>query len=206
MLQKNRHQHGFTLMEIAIVLVIIGLLLGAVLKGQELIVQARIKNIINDFNGIATAVYSYQERYRSYPGDDAKAARWGSGIGSGDGNGRIGGAYDSSSTTDESRLFWSHLRLAGFLTGSGNVSPIHPAGGIIGVQQGSGPSGATELAGLVICADNLQGKIAAAIDTQLDDGLSNSGQVRIYQGNPTSAAVALVAEDESSVYTACRKL
>ena len=73
MMRKN---HGFTLIEIAIVMVIIGLLLGGVLKGQELIVQARIKNIINDFNGIASAVYSYQERYRAYPGDDAKATRW----------------------------------------------------------------------------------------------------------------------------------
>ena len=44
-------QSGFTLVEIAIVLVIIGLLLGGILKGQEMITQAKIKNLINEFNG-----------------------------------------------------------------------------------------------------------------------------------------------------------
>src|SRR5256712_1845394 len=48
---KNRQQ-GFTLVEIAIVLVIIGLLLGGILKGQEMITQAKIKNVIADFSGI----------------------------------------------------------------------------------------------------------------------------------------------------------
>ena len=71
---KSR-QSGFTLVEIAIVLVIIGLLLGGVLKGQELINSAKIKNLINDLNGLSTAVYAYQDRYRALPGDDAGATR-----------------------------------------------------------------------------------------------------------------------------------
>ena len=66
-------QTGFTLVEIAIVLVIIGLLLGGILKGQEMITQAKIKNVINDFNGITAAVTSYQDRYRALPGDDLNA-------------------------------------------------------------------------------------------------------------------------------------
>src|ERR1700674_5205343 len=70
-------QSGFTLVEIAIVLVIIGLLLGGILKGQEMITQAKIKNIVNDFNGITAAINSYQDRYRSLPGDDQNATtRW----------------------------------------------------------------------------------------------------------------------------------
>src|SRR5713101_5414518 len=74
---KNSTEAGFTLVEIAIVLVIIGLLLGGILKGQEMITQARIKNIINDFNGVTVAVTSYQDRYRAIPGDDLNAsARW----------------------------------------------------------------------------------------------------------------------------------
>jgi prepilin-type N-terminal cleavage/methylation domain-containing protein len=56
----RHNQSGFALIEIAVVLVIIGLLLGGVLKGQELITQAKIRNVINDFNGLATAVYAYQ--------------------------------------------------------------------------------------------------------------------------------------------------
>ncbi|HSD43440.1 MAG TPA: prepilin-type N-terminal cleavage/methylation domain-containing protein, partial [Burkholderiales bacterium] len=57
---KTKHsQSGFTLVEIAIVLVIIGLLLGGILKGQEMITQARIKNVVNDLNGITAAYFSY---------------------------------------------------------------------------------------------------------------------------------------------------
>src|SRR3972149_9646258 len=79
-------QKGFTLVEIAIVLVIIGLLLGGILKGQEMITQAKIKNIINDFNGITAAMNSYQDRYRALPGDDVGATRW-TGTVAGNGNG-----------------------------------------------------------------------------------------------------------------------
>ena len=66
---KN-NQKGFTLVEIAIVLVIIGLLLGGILKGQEMIIQAKIKNAITDFSGVSAAYYGYQDRYRALPGDD----------------------------------------------------------------------------------------------------------------------------------------
>ena len=58
-------QKGFTLVEIAIVLVIIGLLLGGILKGQEMITQAKIKNAVADFSGISAAYYGYQDRYRA---------------------------------------------------------------------------------------------------------------------------------------------
>src|SRR5258708_5389491 len=74
---KKSTETGFTLVEIAIVLVIIGLLLGGILKGQEMITQAKIKNVINDFNGVTVAVTSYQDRYRALPGDDGSATtRW----------------------------------------------------------------------------------------------------------------------------------
>src|SRR2546425_1241422 len=61
---KSMHKaQGFTLVEIAIVLVIIGLLLGGILKGQEMITQAKIKNSIADFSGISAAYHGYQDRY-----------------------------------------------------------------------------------------------------------------------------------------------
>src|SRR5438045_3513312 len=93
-MESIRKQHGFTLVEIAIVLVIIGLLLGGILKGQEMITQAKIKNIVNDFNGITAAVNSYQDRYKALPGDDLGAAtRWATnGAISGNGNGQFGSA------------------------------------------------------------------------------------------------------------------
>ena len=80
---KN-NQKGFTLVEIAIVLVIIGLLLGGILKGQEMIIQAKIKNAITDFSGVSAAYFGYQDRYRATPGDDPQATRW-TGASAGDG-------------------------------------------------------------------------------------------------------------------------
>ncbi len=66
-----RKSQGFTLVEIAIVLVIIGLLLGGILKGQEMITQAKIKNVIADFSGISAAYHGYVDRYKKIPGDEA---------------------------------------------------------------------------------------------------------------------------------------
>ena len=67
-------QSGFTLVEIAIVLVIIGLLLGGILKGQELINSAKVKNLANDFRTIPTYIYAYQDKYKNLPGDDNAVA------------------------------------------------------------------------------------------------------------------------------------
>ena len=53
----KKQQSGFTLIELAIVLVIIGLLLGGVLKGQELINSAKVKNIVSDFKNVQVFVY-----------------------------------------------------------------------------------------------------------------------------------------------------
>src|ERR1700687_5960308 len=66
-----RRQSGFTLIEIAIVLVIIGLLLGGVLKGQELITAARVRNIAAQLDGVKIAYLGFQDRFRSLPGDYA---------------------------------------------------------------------------------------------------------------------------------------
>ncbi|MCL2022413.1 MAG: prepilin-type N-terminal cleavage/methylation domain-containing protein [Betaproteobacteria bacterium] len=211
-------QRGFTLIEIALVLVIIGLLLGGILKGQELIVQARIKNIINDMNSIAAAIYTYQDRYRALPGDERNAAvsrRW-SNEGGGNGDGVICGAYNGGGTggsacsgATESVLIWRHLRQAGLLTGSiEDGIPNNAAGGLIGVQQG-----AFGLAGQVICVSNLPAKIAAAIDAQLDNGLPHSGSIRaILQNAPNPAAEAGLPvetgylDDGGQTYLLCKTI
>src|SRR5258707_5247089 len=71
--KMKRQQSGFTLVEIAIVLVIIGLLLGGILKGQELINSAKVKNLANDFRVIPTYIYAYQDKFKALPGDDPSA-------------------------------------------------------------------------------------------------------------------------------------
>ncbi len=71
--QSSNRQTGFTLVELAIVLVIIGLILGAVLKGQQMIENGRVKSVENDLKGVSTAYYAYLDRYKAIPGDDLLA-------------------------------------------------------------------------------------------------------------------------------------
>ncbi|MGC9141911.1 MAG: prepilin-type N-terminal cleavage/methylation domain-containing protein, partial [Caldimicrobium sp.] len=68
---------GFTLVELAIVLVIIGIILGAVLKGQELVFNAKVKRLVSQAKEMMAALYTYYDKYGYYPGDDPTATtRW----------------------------------------------------------------------------------------------------------------------------------
>src|SRR5690242_1234307 len=202
-MEFSRRQHGFTLVEIAIVLVIIGLLLGGILKGQEMITQAKIKNAIADFSGISAAYYGYQDRYRAIPGDDPNAAgRWAASgtlpaATAGSGNGVVAGTYNNGgavcTAAVEACSWWDHLRRAGFVAGNGVLQPTNAFAGQIGVQTGDN-AGSTVLSGfsgLIICSANIPDKVAIAMDTQMDDGLIGTGTVRaqLQAGpNPTIAA------------------
>ncbi len=211
----KKNQSGFTLVEIAIVLVIIGLLLGGVLKGQELITQAKIKNVANDLNGLTSAVYSYQDRYKRFPGDDSGAKRWpllaATGVTVGDGDNAVEGNYNSTTNTDESRLFWAELRLAGFVAGAidsvavAATQPVNAAGGITGVQ-----TGGLGLVGLVICTDGLPTKIAQSIDSQFDDGSAITGSVRAVimssTALSTSAPTVDYVDNSSNLYVLCKNI
>src|ERR1035437_6988898 len=104
----QRNQSGFTLIEIAIVLVIIGLLLGGVLKGQELINSARVKNLATDFRNLPVLIYGYQDKYKALPGDDINAVSHVAATNNGNGNGIINGKWDTTTQTvnDETQWFW----------------------------------------------------------------------------------------------------
>ena len=217
----KRGQGGFTLVEIAIVLVIIGLLLGGILKGQEMITQAKIKNVISDISGVSAAMYGYQDRYRALPGDDKLATRW-TGATAGDGDGVIVGTYAATASA-ESIHFWDHLRRAGFVSGgSGTANPFNAVSGKMGVQTGNGASppagvlsdgGATPtlFSSLVLCTANLPDKIAISVDAQMDDGVGKTGNVRAAkQSAPNPATVPAAAdaylEDGVSTYLVCRQM
>jgi prepilin-type N-terminal cleavage/methylation domain-containing protein len=196
-----RQQRGFTLIEIAIVLVIIGLLLGGVLKGQELINSAKVKNLINDMRGTSTFVFAYQDRFRRLPGDDPAADTHVNGgtnattPANSIGNGRINGAWNSTTQTDESYLFWQHVRLAGFATGSS----VTTAADYIPRNADSGPIGITGdpvftgaggwPASYYVCTSGIQGRYARQIDTTIDDGNTSTGSVRVL-GDATGGALA----------------
>lgn len=217
-------QTGFTLIELAIVLVIIGLLLGGVLRGQELINSAKVKNMVRDFQNVQVYVYGYQDKYKALPGDDAAAAAH---VGStamqsttGQGNGLIGGAWDGGANgtapTAEAGIFWQHVRLAGLAPGptsgaDSNYYPTNADGGRIGISSVSGFTGPSGLSGAyVVCSAGILGKFAKQIDTTLDDSNTATGSVRAYasaSGTGTASWVNTTGTtgliDDSTPYNVC---
>jgi prepilin-type N-terminal cleavage/methylation domain-containing protein len=222
-LRNKARQAGFTLVEIAIVLVIIGLLLGGVLKGQEMIENAKIKNGISDMNGVVAAYNSYLDRFHQLPGDDgplptltARGSNW-TNTAAGNANGAVqiaqGSVFSGGvAAANESLSFWQALKAAGFITGNPSTAgvaalPRNAFNGLIGAGTGVTPT--VGVAKLSICLSQVPGKAARAIDTQLDDGLPNGGSVLATLGvagvNTAPGAVALTYVDDN-VYTVCRTL
>ncbi|TFW14822.1 prepilin-type N-terminal cleavage/methylation domain-containing protein [Massilia arenosa] len=164
----SKHQRGFTLVEIAIVLVIIGLLLGGVLKGQALIDSAKVKNIIQQSSSLSAAVNGYQDKFRALPGDDVMATTHVPGaLNNGNGDGQITEYLGAP----------QHLALGGFITGTYNGSTdfmTSAQGGAVYIYNdtvgGRGGNG--------IRFDNLPDTFAQQLDSKLDDGVATTGTVR----------------------------
>jgi prepilin-type N-terminal cleavage/methylation domain-containing protein len=197
-------QSGFTLVEIAIVLVIIGLLLGGVLKGQEMITSSKGKALDNDKSGMQAAFTSYTDRYKAMAGDDPTAtARFtaeqcgGAACVSGTGDGLLSGNAATFSTAAaptnaaENLLAWQHLRAANFLKTGELASwstPRHVSGGRIGVQAAQIYVGqnAEATGQIYISLDAVPTNVAQSMDSTVDDGFVNRG---VYRGaqNPLNA-------------------
>jgi prepilin-type N-terminal cleavage/methylation domain-containing protein len=151
-LQKiYRSEDGFTLVEMAISMAIIGLLLGAMLKGEELYKQMQVRRLMADINSVTAAIKGFQDRYGSLPGDFPLANRRlancsaGTFCRNGNGDSRVGRFLpwpgsgwncDQSRTNtmaaphfyDETSQFWKHLALAGFLKNiHPGANPANPA-------------------------------------------------------------------------------
>jgi prepilin-type N-terminal cleavage/methylation domain-containing protein len=206
--KRHPQQKGFTLVEMAIVLVIIGLLLGGVLKGQELVVQARVKSIVNDFNQTTAAYYTYFDRYHKFPGDDKSATiRWTAITTTGNSDGVLGVAGDNKYKTasTENVYLWQHLRYAGIVSGDATKTdatafPANSVGGVTGIQEGA--YGMTET---VICTDNVPVKLAELIDYAIDDGVAETGILRS-SATISSTADTTLYSNATANQVVCRKL
>lgn len=204
----KHNQSGFTLVEIAIVLVIVGLLLGGILKGQELVQNAKVRNIADQQNAIKAAYYAFQDRYRALPGDyvaagtnipNVLAARVGNG------NAQI--------TGDERVLAWHHLTNAGFISCSecaadpGDTpvpsaanSPSNANGGVMAIVfdgvYNNGSTATGNSANNLKSGNQIPSNILAEVDRKIDDGNPRTGTLRFSTftvGGTAPAAVSCAA-------------
>lgn len=189
---NRKYQQGFTLVEMAIVLVIIGLLLGGILKGQELITAARVRNIADQNSGVQAAYYGFIDRYRQVPGDwgATNAAQAIPGVThGGDGDGLLDG-----SQWVEGLALWEQLSKSGFLQGNyvggdkkptqndTNLAPRNAFNGFLMLfnspdyldASAGNPSPKLNL----VLGAHVPVNVLAELDRKIDDGLPQTGVLR----------------------------
>lgn len=198
-----RKQHGFTLVEIAIVLVIIGLLLGGILRGQELIQNARVRNIIDQQNGIKAGFFGFQDRFRMIPGDltAAQVAQVGSGV-------IVAGTPgDGAIAANDSPLAFQNITVTGFIScqtctaaapaaSTPANSPANVYGGSLQLATDNVYSSVGQFTGVVAARHNIKtgnqipANVLAEADVKVDDAVPNNGQFRfsVWPGSGTAPA------------------
>lgn len=145
----RKHQTGYSLVELSVALVIVGLMIGGITVGQSLIKAAELRTITTEFSKWQSAVNTFRQKYSQYPGDfDEATSVWGAeascppAAGStltetcdGNGDGQIS-QHDDFDELYESFLFWQHLAKAGLIEGtySGSRGGAGPWKHIAGVN------------------------------------------------------------------------
>jgi len=198
-------ERGFTLIEIAIVLVIIGLLLGGVLKGQELITSARVRNIISQQDGLKAAFFGFLDRYRAYPGDYSQATTNIPGCAAcqnGNNNGQIR-TVAAGDAIEEQIAVWEHLSRAGFINGSYTYAappettlsaPTNPYGRYLQMIYDNVYDGAPTTRHNLKTGNQIPSDILAEVDRKIDDGSATGGSFRFsaYSGDSAGGGTAPV--------------
>ncbi len=115
-LSKQPEQQGFSLVELSIVLVILGLLVGGILSGQSLIRASELRSVTTEYQTFVTSLGTFRDRYFALPGDLSNAASFWSTSHNGDGDGAIEGSTTANS--NETGLAWEHMSKATIIEGS----------------------------------------------------------------------------------------
>lgn len=119
---RIQQQQGFTLVEIVIMVLIVGMIIAAVLKGQEMVTSGKVKRMASQLDEIRAAYFGFEDRYRALPGDYTLAdvhLNCPGGCPKGNGDSRIRETETplAGSEVREDILVWTHLSSAGFLKG-----------------------------------------------------------------------------------------
>ena len=205
-MNKTKSNRGFTLVEIAIVLVIIGLLLGGILKGQELINNAKVRAIADRQNSLKVAWFSFIDRFSALPGDYVQAADYITGVGNGAGDGII--------AEKDAPLVTAHLAAAGYLrcghctveagqetstAPTANNSLVNNYGGVMAIFHDStnyqvigGPSDVQRL--MIHSGPRIPSNILAEVDRKIDDGVPDSGDMLFNNWDATGASSPPVSD------------
>lgn len=203
----KRQQSGFTLVEIAIVLVIIGLLLGGILKGQEMITSAKVRNLADQSNSVKAAFFAFQDRFRAIPGDYLTALAnlpAGSGtVQNGTGNGQIAAGQESGQA-------WLHMARAGLLSGSfdggaaannlnclATTCPVNAYGGRMTLLFASNANGTGAITHEIRTGAQIPVGVIAELDRKVDDGTPNTGT---FQFDAASTAACVIGAGAAATW------